>query len=50
MSSTKHEMLFNGFGVNYNELPAEFRKGSVLVREEVHVFHHAPTVVPGLTL
>ena len=35
VSSQKHEMLFSRFGINYNELPARFRKGSVLVREEV---------------
>ncbi|KAI0749384.1 tRNAHis guanylyltransferase [Daedaleopsis nitida] len=36
VSSQKHEILFSRFGVNYNELPARFRKGSVLVREEVN--------------
>ncbi|GBE90143.1 tRNA(His) guanylyltransferase [Sparassis crispa] len=36
VSSTKHEMLFSQFGINYNELPARFRKGSILVRQEVH--------------
>ncbi|KAI1797195.1 tRNAHis guanylyltransferase [Ganoderma leucocontextum] len=35
VSSQKHEMLFSRFGVNYNDLPARFRKGSILVREEV---------------
>ncbi|TFK84082.1 tRNAHis guanylyltransferase [Polyporus arcularius HHB13444] len=35
VSSQKHEMLYSRFGINYNELPARFRKGSVLVREEV---------------
>ncbi|RPD61221.1 tRNAHis guanylyltransferase [Lentinus tigrinus ALCF2SS1-7] len=35
VSSQKHEILFSRFGINYNELPARFRKGSVLVREEV---------------
>lgn len=35
MSAQKHELLFSRFGVNYNQLPARFRKGSVLVREEV---------------
>ncbi|KAA1467192.1 tRNAHis guanylyltransferase [Dentipellis sp. KUC8613] len=34
VSSQKHEMLFNRFGINYNILPERFRKGSVLVREE----------------
>ena len=35
VSAQKHEMLFSRFDINYNELPARFRKGSVLVREEV---------------
>ncbi|KAI0705792.1 tRNAHis guanylyltransferase [Cerioporus squamosus] len=35
VSSQKHETLFSRFGINYNELPARYRKGSVLVREEV---------------
>ena len=35
MSSQKHEILFGRFGINYNELPDRFKKGSVLVREEV---------------
>ncbi|KAH9945404.1 tRNAHis guanylyltransferase [Epithele typhae] len=35
VSSQKHEMLFSRFGINYNEISARFRKGSVLVREPV---------------
>ncbi|KAI0710215.1 tRNAHis guanylyltransferase [Earliella scabrosa] len=35
VSAQKHEILFSRFDINYNELPARFRKGSVLVREEV---------------
>lgn len=35
MSKTKHEILFSRFGINYTKLPERFRKGSVLVREEV---------------
>lgn len=35
VSSQKHEILFSRFGINYNTLPARFRKGSVLVREAV---------------
>ncbi|KAF4596637.1 tRNA-His guanylyltransferase [Pleurotus pulmonarius] len=33
VSSQKHEMLFKSFGVNYNEIDARFRKGSILVRD-----------------
>lgn len=28
----KNELLFSRFGINYNDLPAQFRKGSVIVR------------------
>jgi Thg1 C terminal domain len=28
-------MLYQRFGINYNALPSRFRKGSVLVREQV---------------
>lgn len=31
----KHEILFSRFGINYNQLDAQFRKGSVLVREDL---------------
>eukprot|EP00271_Cylindrocystis_brebissonii_P013570 TRINITY_DN33516_c0_g1_i2.p2 TRINITY_DN33516_c0_g1~~TRINITY_DN33516_c0_g1_i2.p2 ORF type:complete len:148 (+),score=40.86 TRINITY_DN33516_c0_g1_i2:576-1019(+) len=30
----KNELLFKEFGVNYNELPQEYRKGTCLFREE----------------
>ncbi|KAH7106461.1 tRNAHis guanylyltransferase [Auriculariales sp. MPI-PUGE-AT-0066] len=33
VSSVKHEILFQQFGVNYSTLPARYRKGSVLVRQ-----------------
>ncbi|GJE88705.1 tRNAHis guanylyltransferase [Phanerochaete sordida] len=35
VSKEKHELLFSRFGVNYNTIPERYRKGSVLVREEV---------------
>ncbi|KAH9930057.1 Thg1 C terminal domain-containing protein [Fomitopsis serialis] len=35
VSSTKHEILHSRFGTNYNNLPARYRKGSILVREQV---------------
>jgi tRNA(His) guanylyltransferase len=34
-SSAKHEILFSRYGINYNEIPARFRKGSIVVREEI---------------
>lgn len=33
LSKTKHEILFTRFGINYNDLPDRYRKGSVLVWE-----------------
>ena len=41
MAGEKHEILFSRFGVNYNVLPARFRKGSVMVREEVRLLSRA---------
>ena len=35
VSSQKHEILFSRFGINYNNLDARFRKGSILAREVV---------------
>ncbi|KAH9481879.1 tRNA(His) guanylyltransferase [Psilocybe cubensis] len=34
-SKEKHEILFSRFGINYNQLDARYRKGSVLFREEI---------------
>ena len=49
MSGQKHEILFSRFDVNYNALPARFRKGSVMVREEVRPLCRAsaPVVLSG---
>ncbi|XP_066930238.1 LOW QUALITY PROTEIN: probable tRNA(His) guanylyltransferase [Clytia hemisphaerica] len=33
LSGDKNEMLFSEFGINYNEEPDSFKKGSVLIRE-----------------
>lgn len=38
-SKDKHEILFSRFGINYDKLPALFRKGTTLV--------YAPVVTPG---
>ncbi|KAH7928112.1 tRNAHis guanylyltransferase [Leucogyrophana mollusca] len=35
VSAMKHEILYSRFNVNYNDLSARFRKGSVVVREEI---------------
>jgi len=34
-SAQKNQLLFEGFGINYNDVPERVRKGSVIVREEV---------------
>lgn len=36
-SSDKNEILFTSFGVNYNNLPQQYRKGTILVRKNVAV-------------
>lgn len=36
-ASDKNEMLFSQFGINYNNLPEIFRKGSVLIWKLVSV-------------
>ncbi|KIL65737.1 hypothetical protein M378DRAFT_76363 [Amanita muscaria Koide BX008] len=35
VSSQKHEILFGRFDINYNSIDERFKKGSILVREEV---------------
>jgi len=35
-SKDKNEILYSQFGISYGNLDARFRKGSVLVREQVH--------------
>ena len=35
LSSDKNEILFSEFGVNYNNEPAMFRKGTVIFHEQV---------------
>ncbi|KAI0327838.1 tRNAHis guanylyltransferase [Cubamyces sp. BRFM 1775] len=47
VSSTKHEILFSRYGINYNDLPARYRKGSVLVRTEVRTSIPHRCRVPG---
>jgi len=34
-STQKNQLLFESFGINYNDVPERMRKGSVVVREEV---------------
>lgn len=36
-SSDKNELLFSKFGINYNNLPGMYRKGTILVRKNVRV-------------
>ncbi|EDW11785.2 probable tRNA(His) guanylyltransferase [Drosophila mojavensis] len=35
LSSDKNELLFQEFGINYNTLPAMYRKGTILLRKRV---------------
>eukprot|EP00158_Paraphelidium_tribonemae_P008748 Partr_v1_DN28669_c0_g1_i3_m50117 putative tRNA-histidine guanylyltransferase 1-like (S. cerevisiae) len=35
LSGDKNEILFQQFGINYNNLPAIYRKGSILTRDQV---------------
>lgn len=36
-SADKNELLFSEFGINYNSLPAMFRKGTILLRKRVRL-------------
>lgn len=36
-SKDKHEILFSRFGINYDKIPALFRKGTTLVYAPIHV-------------
>lgn len=46
-SKAKNELLYSQFGINYNHLPARFRKGSTIVR--VDPAPPPPPVVEGET-
>ncbi|EAU85216.2 tRNA guanylyltransferase [Coprinopsis cinerea okayama7 len=50
-SKDKHEILFTQFGINYNNIDARFRKGSILVREvvpeEEEIEHNQNDSTPG---
>lgn len=35
LSADKNELLFSKFGINYNNLPAIYRKGTILLRKKV---------------
>jgi tRNA(His) 5'-end guanylyltransferase len=37
-------MMFSQFGINYNALPLRFRKGTVLVREQVNASSTPSTI------
>ncbi|KAF9352046.1 hypothetical protein BGX26_010069 [Mortierella sp. AD094] len=47
-SKDKNEMLFTEFNTNYSKLPAIFRKGSVLLREDVPKDSDKDAVIPTL--
>lgn len=37
VSADKNEILFNEFGINYNTLPAIFRKGTILLSKQIEL-------------
>lgn len=37
VSSDKNEILFSEFGINYNNLPAMFRKGTILLTKQIKI-------------
>ena len=44
LSGEKNEILFSEFKINYNEEPAQFRKGTTLVSiTSFHLTHHLIT-------
>ncbi|KAF9968742.1 tRNA-His guanylyltransferase [Mortierella alpina] len=47
-SKDKNEMLFTEFNTNYSKLPAIFRKGSVLLREQIPKEMHKDAIIPTL--
>ncbi|KAF9187824.1 hypothetical protein BGZ51_000996 [Haplosporangium sp. Z 767] len=47
-SKDKNEMLFTEFNTNYSKLPAIFRKGSVLLREQIPKDMHKDAIIPTL--
>ncbi|KAG0201537.1 hypothetical protein BGX28_005681 [Mortierella sp. GBA30] len=47
-SKDKNEMLFTEFNTNYSKLPAIFRKGSVLLREQIPKDMHKDAIIPSL--
>lgn len=52
-SSDKNEMLFTRFGINYNNLPQMYRKGTILIKKNVAVSQlknkRYPMIVPLFT-
>lgn len=49
-SKDKNEILFSQFGINYNSLPAMFRKGSILVRESTPSLECVFSILPSALL
>ncbi|KAF9920793.1 hypothetical protein FBU30_009276 [Linnemannia zychae] len=47
-SKDKNEMLFMEFNLNYSKLPAMFRKGSVLLREQIPKDADKDAIIPTL--
>jgi len=47
LSKDKNELLFSEFGANYNDEPAMFRRGSIILRREVQVEKDFPSIADG---
>ncbi|KAF9912550.1 hypothetical protein EC991_009974 [Linnemannia zychae] len=47
-SKDKNEMLFTEFNINYSKLPAMYRKGSVLLREQIPKDADKDAIIPTL--
>jgi tRNA(His) guanylyltransferase len=44
LASDKNEILFSRFGINYNNEPEIYKKGSVVFRDVSRVCRHPPTM------
>jgi len=47
VSKEKHEILFSRFQINYNDIDERYRKGSVLIREEIADSNLEAVVAPA---
>jgi tRNA(His) guanylyltransferase len=50
VASTKNEILFSQFGINYNNEPEMFKKGTILIRDLESESTRSPSHDPGVQL